>query len=125
MATVTFSTDSLTLALPAPELDARHSASRPQGLGRTAAGGVFVYDSGLAYYGAKLQLRGLTVAQKENLVEFFHAVKAAQLSFVYVDPEGQEYAARFCTSILAFIKRAPDIWDAEVELDLEETESGS
>jgi hypothetical protein len=117
--TVTFTKDATTITLPAPLPGAPTGLVRPQATGRSAAGTLYVYDSGQTRYARVETFESLTAAEKADLASFFATVGGQKETFTYTDSGGASYTARFETASLTFTKQSPASWDVEVPRGLD------
>jgi hypothetical protein len=114
--TVTFTKETTTVTLPAPEPGRTLRRARRQAAAESADGTAWVYDQGARADVRTERFASLTDAQADALADFFDTVGGMRWTFTYTDSAGAARTVRFAEPALDFRAAGPDCVDVEVPL---------
>ena len=117
--TVSLSKGAVSGTIPAPARCGTLAGRLGQARGRTAAGELYVYDTGVKLIEAELEFRSLSGSQRDDLLDFFeNTALGMSEQWTYTDPAGATYGARFTGPALEFVQVARNVWDVRLALEL-------
>jgi len=116
---VTFSKGETILVLPAPIPGSTIRKVKHQASFLTGGGQRIAYDKGITRNEIDLDFMALTVTQLAALESFYDdTVSGVLQTWTYIDSNGDSHTARFLEPIMEFPKRAWNIYDVRVNLEL-------
>lgn len=116
---ITFSKNTTSITLPAPQSGAQSKLHTSQVLGRTASGELYAYDQGAEHSELTLEIHSMTTAQKDALSSFFsNTALGMKETWVYEDAEGTEFTGRFLEPSIVFAQFAHEVWDCSLKISV-------
>ncbi len=107
------------VTLPDPSLNSDGPTIRPGATGLTAGGTRYGYDKGVPRYEVRLGWTSLTSAQKVLVDAFFAIVLGMKDTWTLTDWDTNSWTARFLAPRLQWRKVMHNVWDLDVDLELD------